>query len=46
MTLPICFLQRVDDELFPMKDGEILTADIDYVDVWKVRALTRKHTSL
>ncbi|XP_018594765.1 1,5-anhydro-D-fructose reductase isoform X2 [Scleropages formosus] len=28
-------LQRVDDELFPMKDGEILSTDIDYVDVWK-----------
>ncbi|KAG5273902.1 hypothetical protein AALO_G00156910 [Alosa alosa] len=28
-------LKRVDDELFPMKDGEMLTADIDYIDVWK-----------
>ncbi|XP_062403537.1 aldo-keto reductase family 1 member B1 [Sardina pilchardus] len=28
-------LKRVDDELFPTKDGEMLTADIDYVDVWK-----------
>lgn len=24
------------DELFPEKNGEILTTDIDYVDVWKV----------
>ncbi|KAK3549159.1 hypothetical protein QTP70_033361 [Hemibagrus guttatus] len=28
-------LQKVDNELFPMKDGKILTSDIDYVDVWK-----------
>ncbi|KAL4623580.1 1,5-anhydro-D-fructose reductase-like isoform X1 [Arapaima gigas] len=28
-------LQRVDDELFPMQDGKILSTDIDYVDVWK-----------
>ncbi|KAJ8398664.1 hypothetical protein AAFF_G00421920 [Aldrovandia affinis] len=28
-------LKRVGDELFPMKDGKILTADIDYVDVWR-----------
>ncbi|KAL0968219.1 hypothetical protein UPYG_G00263960 [Umbra pygmaea] len=28
-------LKKVDDELFPMKDGEILTTDIDYLDVWK-----------
>lgn len=24
------------DELFPEKDGKMLTTDIDYVDVWKV----------
>ncbi|XP_060779636.1 aldo-keto reductase family 1 member B1 [Neoarius graeffei] len=28
-------LQKVDNELFPMKDGKILTSDIDYVDVWQ-----------
>ncbi|XP_061100644.1 aldo-keto reductase family 1 member B1 isoform X2 [Conger conger] len=28
-------LKRVEDELFPMKDGQLLTTDIDYVDVWK-----------
>ncbi|KAJ8335545.1 hypothetical protein SKAU_G00388870 [Synaphobranchus kaupii] len=28
-------LKRVGDELFPMKDGKILTTDIDYVDVWR-----------
>uniref|UniRef100_H3CTV0 alcohol dehydrogenase (NADP(+)) n=1 Tax=Tetraodon nigroviridis TaxID=99883 RepID=H3CTV0_TETNG len=28
-------LQKVGDELEPMKDGKILTSDIDYVDVWK-----------
>ncbi|KAJ7997759.1 hypothetical protein DPEC_G00215460 [Dallia pectoralis] len=28
-------MKKVDDELFPMKDGEILTTDIDYLDVWK-----------
>ncbi|GAA6101851.1 aldose reductase-related protein 2 [Tachysurus ichikawai] len=28
-------LQKVDNELFPMKDGKMLTSDIDYVDVWK-----------
>lgn len=27
----------MDDELFPSKDGEMLTSDIDYVDVWRVR---------
>ncbi|XP_036399450.1 1,5-anhydro-D-fructose reductase [Megalops cyprinoides] len=28
-------LQKVEDELFPMKDGKILSTDIDYVDVWR-----------
>lgn len=28
-------LQKVGDELFPRKDGQILTSDIDYVDVWR-----------
>ncbi|XP_034445199.1 aldo-keto reductase family 1 member B1 [Hippoglossus hippoglossus] len=28
-------LKKVGDELFPKKDGEILTSDIDYVDVWR-----------
>ncbi|XP_035274545.1 aldo-keto reductase family 1 member B1 [Anguilla anguilla] len=28
-------LKRVGDELFPMKDGKLLTTDIDYVDVWR-----------
>ena len=32
----VYFLQRVDDDIFPMKDGNVLTADIDYMDVWKV----------
>ncbi|XP_030645998.1 aldo-keto reductase family 1 member B7 isoform X1 [Chanos chanos] len=31
---PVGF-QKVGDELFPMKDGKILTNEIDYVDVWK-----------
>ncbi|XP_063052335.1 1,5-anhydro-D-fructose reductase [Engraulis encrasicolus] len=31
---PVAF-KKVDDELFPMKDGEMQTADIDYVDVWR-----------
>lgn len=25
------------DELFPKKDGNMLTSDIDYIDVWRVR---------
>ncbi len=25
------------DELFPRKDGKMLTSDIDYIDVWRVR---------
>ena len=25
------------DELFPRKDGQLMTSDIDYVDVWRVR---------
>ncbi|XP_076849633.1 aldo-keto reductase family 1 member B7 [Brachyhypopomus gauderio] len=28
-------LQKVGNELFPMKDGKVLTSDIDYVDVWR-----------
>ncbi|XP_056621687.1 1,5-anhydro-D-fructose reductase isoform X2 [Triplophysa dalaica] len=28
-------LKKMGDELFPEKNGEILTTDIDYVDVWK-----------
>ncbi|KAL7871069.1 hypothetical protein SRHO_G00085660 [Serrasalmus rhombeus] len=28
-------LQKVSEELFPMKDGKTLTTDFDYVDVWK-----------
>ncbi|XP_041852817.1 aldose reductase-related protein 2 isoform X1 [Melanotaenia boesemani] len=28
-------LKKVGDELFPRKDGMILTSDIDYVDVWR-----------
>ncbi|XP_028285969.1 aldose reductase-related protein 2 [Parambassis ranga] len=28
-------LKKVGDELFPKKDGETLTSDIDYVDVWR-----------
>ncbi|KAG9352645.1 hypothetical protein JZ751_021059 [Albula glossodonta] len=28
-------LKKVGDELFPMKDGKLLTTDIDYVDVWR-----------
>uniref|UniRef100_A0A3Q3WAY6 NADP-dependent oxidoreductase domain-containing protein n=1 Tax=Mola mola TaxID=94237 RepID=A0A3Q3WAY6_MOLML len=28
-------LQKNGDELFPRKDGNILTSDIDYVDVWR-----------
>lgn len=28
-------LKKVEDELFPRKDGKILTSDIDYVDVWR-----------
>lgn len=30
------FIQKVGDELEPMKDGKVLTSDVDYVDVWKV----------
>ncbi|MGH0115764.1 UNVERIFIED_CONTAM: hypothetical protein FKN15_046949 [Acipenser sinensis] len=29
-------LQRIDDEVFPMKDGKVLTKDTDYLDTWKV----------
>lgn len=28
-------LKKMGDELYPKKDGRILTSDIDYVDVWK-----------
>ncbi|CAL8357732.1 unnamed protein product [Lota lota] len=28
-------LKKVGDELFPMKAGEMLTTDIDYLDVWR-----------
>ncbi|XP_057204631.1 aldose reductase-related protein 2 isoform X1 [Triplophysa rosa] len=28
-------LKKMGDELFPAKNGQILTNDIDYVDVWK-----------
>uniref|UniRef100_A0AAY4DNE6 alcohol dehydrogenase (NADP(+)) n=1 Tax=Denticeps clupeoides TaxID=299321 RepID=A0AAY4DNE6_9TELE len=28
-------LQKVDDELFPTRNGKLLTNDIDYVDVWR-----------
>ena len=30
-------IQKMGDELFPMKDGNMLTSDIDYIDVWRVR---------
>uniref|UniRef100_A0A667XH07 alcohol dehydrogenase (NADP(+)) n=1 Tax=Myripristis murdjan TaxID=586833 RepID=A0A667XH07_9TELE len=28
-------LKKTDDELYPSEDGEMLTSDIDYVDVWR-----------
>uniref|UniRef100_A0A1A8LAF4 alcohol dehydrogenase (NADP(+)) n=4 Tax=Nothobranchius TaxID=28779 RepID=A0A1A8LAF4_9TELE len=28
-------LKKIGDELFPKKDGKILTSDVDYVDVWR-----------
>ncbi|XP_056137670.1 aldo-keto reductase family 1 member B1 isoform X2 [Lampris incognitus] len=28
-------LKKMEDELFPMKDGEMLTTDVDYLDVWR-----------
>ncbi|XP_028441493.1 aldose reductase [Perca flavescens] len=28
-------LKKMGDELFPKKDGKMLTCDIDYVDVWR-----------
>ncbi|KAM9854518.1 aldo-keto reductase family 1 member B1 [Aulostomus maculatus] len=28
-------LKKMDDELFPKKDGQVLTSDVDYVDVWR-----------
>ncbi|XP_036962508.1 aldo-keto reductase family 1 member B1 [Acanthopagrus latus] len=28
-------LKKMGDELFPMKDGNMLTSDIDYIDVWR-----------
>lgn len=33
------------DELFPEKDGKILTTDIDYVDVWKVMLTTNTNNN-
>lgn len=29
------------DVLYPKKDGQVLTSDIDYVDVWRVRMKAR-----
>ncbi|XP_042370048.1 aldo-keto reductase family 1 member B1-like, partial [Plectropomus leopardus] len=31
---PVGF-KKMGDELFPRKDGKIMTSDIDYVDVWR-----------
>nr|XP_046250164.1 aldo-keto reductase family 1 member B1-like [Scatophagus argus]XP_046251159.1 aldo-keto reductase family 1 member B1-like [Scatophagus argus] len=31
---PVGF-KKMGDELFPKKDGKILTSDIDYIDVWR-----------
>ncbi|KAM7002571.1 aldose reductase-related protein 2 [Tautogolabrus adspersus] len=31
---PVGF-KKMGDELFPKKDGQMLTSDIDYVDVWR-----------
>ncbi|KAL4004023.1 brevican [Sarotherodon galilaeus] len=28
-------LKKMGDELFPRKDGKIVTSDVDYVDVWR-----------
>ncbi|KAM8861391.1 1,5-anhydro-D-fructose reductase [Synchiropus picturatus] len=28
-------LKRVEGEMFPRKDGQLLTSDVDYVDVWR-----------
>lgn len=28
-------LQKVGDELFPSKDGQMLSSDVDYLDVWR-----------
>ncbi|KAM9352285.1 aldose reductase-related protein 2 [Symphorus nematophorus] len=28
-------LKKMGDELFPKKDGKMLTSDIDYIDVWR-----------
>ncbi|XP_029290036.1 aldo-keto reductase family 1 member B1 isoform X1 [Cottoperca gobio] len=28
-------LKKMGNELFPTKDGEMLTSDVDYVDVWR-----------
>lgn len=38
------FLQKVGDELFPKKDGQMLTSDIDYVDVWRVKRTIHSST--
>lgn len=35
--------QKMGDELFPRKDGQIVTSDVDYVDVWRVRTYAQKH---
>ncbi|XP_075325450.1 aldose reductase-related protein 2 isoform X2 [Odontesthes bonariensis] len=29
-------LKKMGDELYPRKDGVLLTSDVDYVDVWRV----------
>ncbi|XP_015223572.2 aldo-keto reductase family 1 member B1 isoform X1 [Lepisosteus oculatus] len=31
---PVAF-QRIDEELFPCKEGKILTLETDYIDTWK-----------
>uniref|UniRef100_A0A671MC70 Zgc:56622 n=1 Tax=Sinocyclocheilus anshuiensis TaxID=1608454 RepID=A0A671MC70_9TELE len=40
-------LKKVGDELFPEKDGKVLTTDIDYIDVWTgMEALKQLETLL
>lgn len=34
------------DELFPQKNGQILTSDVDYVDVWRVRRCLGSNPSI
>ncbi|XP_068595680.1 aldo-keto reductase family 1 member B1 [Brachionichthys hirsutus] len=34
VNFPVGF-KKMGDELFPMKDGNILTSDVDYIDVWR-----------